>query len=84
MEDDYHNLSDEYKSGGFGGSDAKKRRGVCVRSLFCYSFYTNHTVRRLHPQVDATVAIEPKRRNGEEVRTVLVPYVMHVGCTMPS
>lgn len=29
MEDDYHNLSDEYKGAGFAGGDAKKRRGVC-------------------------------------------------------
>lgn len=27
--DDYHVLTDEYKSGGFAGGDAKKRRGVC-------------------------------------------------------
>lgn len=33
MEDDYHNLSDEYKGAGFTGSDAKKRRGVCHTSV---------------------------------------------------
>jgi len=32
MEDDYHNLSDEYKGAGYAGSDAKKRRGVCITS----------------------------------------------------
>lgn len=28
MSDDYHVVTDEYKSGGFAGGDAKKRRGV--------------------------------------------------------
>lgn len=29
-EDDYHDLSDDYKTGGFAGGDAKKRRGVSI------------------------------------------------------
>lgn len=34
MEEDYGGMSDDYKSGGFAGGDAKKRRGVSGFPLF--------------------------------------------------
>ena len=50
-------------SGGFAGSDMKKRRGVCaVASFWFYFLLTLH--REQHLPVDATAAIELKHRNG--------------------
>lgn len=33
MEEEYHGMNDEYKTGGFAGGDAKKRRGVSIALL---------------------------------------------------
>ncbi|KAK5049402.1 hypothetical protein LTR84_004331 [Exophiala bonariae] len=37
MDEDYHNLSDEYKGSAFGGNDAKKRRGKAAPPGRCHS-----------------------------------------------
>lgn len=37
LEDDFHSLSEDFKSGGFAGGDAKKRRGKAAPPGRCHS-----------------------------------------------
>jgi hypothetical protein len=84
MDDDYHNLSDEYKGSAFGGNDAKKRRGVCFEHLSSDLFVLTIFLRRRPLQGDVTVAIEQKHLNGGEDLMVPGPYVMHVVYITPN
>lgn len=85
MKRDSVHQNEESKVGGFAGAEAKKRRGVSIYS--CQSTAEQeliqfHSVLLL--QADVTAATEPRRLNGAEVPTELVPCATPADFTMPS
>lgn len=82
LEEEYHGGSDDYRSGGYTGNDAKKRRGVSFESP-SYCYVTNFNRRLLHLG-DVTAATVLRLQNGDEAPMEHVPCVTLVVYIMRS